>query len=636
MSQETVMTLVMAQDKGFSATMEKAQAVVNQTSAAITKRMETAARSERLLTKAMELEAAGQKKSADALRERIALMDQAAKMAAKTGITQAAAMDMVRRREQAGQSIASQTPAARRTGPVGLPPMALTPEYLRDMERATARTRELSRQAYAAGRGGMAGSMGFLAFSQAVEDSQYGIKGVLNNIPQMVLGFGGTMGLAGAISLAAVAAASLWPLLKKISGSAYGEQATAGFAAFSKAMDASRKKISESTLKRRLEEEKAFAIERNKQGIVSELGVQSPRLAMLDAEIERRKLIGAEVNETAAMEISRLKEAEELNRKAAAAASVEAQRIDRAGTSRIEQIRWEMQGVENQLDKELQLQAYADARIAQSKEQFEKGDRSKQNVEMLRRNEALLAEQVKRVGELENQYEILGKELADTTDIKKQSLNTINATIKARTDEAKALEVQITRQEKLNRLREQEAALARIREYADEQARRAAAFAEEQKQAEERVKARAGQRNALGEFGAEILSGRLRNTGRDAMATALEKEIALRQRAADIAEQTGRHEEHILRILRQSQREEERGPRAEIRRRQLGFGTSRLEGRGGFIGGTASLRNAEIERRARESERRAAQKKDPAAAYWERQIDLVEKLAGYVEKLGVI
>jgi hypothetical protein len=45
---------------------------------------------------------------------------------------------------------------------------------------------------------------GFLQFSQAVEDAQYGIRGVLNNIPGMVMSFGGGMGLAGAVSLAAV------------------------------------------------------------------------------------------------------------------------------------------------------------------------------------------------------------------------------------------------------------------------------------------------------------------------------------------------------------------------------------------------------------------------------------------------
>ena len=46
---------------------------------------------------------------------------------------------------------------------------------------------------------------GFLAFSQGVEDfSMAGMKGVLNNIPQMIQGFGGSAGLQGAASLAAV------------------------------------------------------------------------------------------------------------------------------------------------------------------------------------------------------------------------------------------------------------------------------------------------------------------------------------------------------------------------------------------------------------------------------------------------
>lgn len=43
-----------------------------------------------------------------------------------------------------------------------------------------------------------------LEFSRAVEDAQYGMRGVLNNIPQLVQFMGGGAGLAGVISLAAV------------------------------------------------------------------------------------------------------------------------------------------------------------------------------------------------------------------------------------------------------------------------------------------------------------------------------------------------------------------------------------------------------------------------------------------------
>ena len=47
-------------------------------------------------------------------------------------------------------------------------------------------------------------AMGFLQLSQAVEDAQYGFRGIVNNIPGMVMSFGGGAGLAGAVSLAAV------------------------------------------------------------------------------------------------------------------------------------------------------------------------------------------------------------------------------------------------------------------------------------------------------------------------------------------------------------------------------------------------------------------------------------------------
>jgi hypothetical protein len=58
-----------------------------------------------------------------------------------------------------------------------------------------------------------------LAFSQAIEDAQYGIRGVMNNIPQLVLALGGGPGLAGVASLATVAISQLiqhWDDLTKL------------------------------------------------------------------------------------------------------------------------------------------------------------------------------------------------------------------------------------------------------------------------------------------------------------------------------------------------------------------------------------------------------------------------------------
>lgn len=54
-----------------------------------------------------------------------------------------------------------------------------------------------------------------LMFSQGFEDAQYGIRGVLNNIPGLIFAMGGGAGLAGAISLAAVGLSQIIPLFQK-------------------------------------------------------------------------------------------------------------------------------------------------------------------------------------------------------------------------------------------------------------------------------------------------------------------------------------------------------------------------------------------------------------------------------------
>lgn len=51
---------------------------------------------------------------------------------------------------------------------------------------------------------------GMLQVAYFMDDVQYGIKGILNNIPGLVIGFGGGAGLAGALSLATLAGAKLY------------------------------------------------------------------------------------------------------------------------------------------------------------------------------------------------------------------------------------------------------------------------------------------------------------------------------------------------------------------------------------------------------------------------------------------
>jgi hypothetical protein len=62
--------------------------------------------------------------------------------------------------------------------------------YIREAEKAKGKTGEAA--------------MGFMAFSNSVQDAQYGLVGVINNIPGIVSGFGLGMGVAGALQIAAV------------------------------------------------------------------------------------------------------------------------------------------------------------------------------------------------------------------------------------------------------------------------------------------------------------------------------------------------------------------------------------------------------------------------------------------------
>lgn len=79
-------------------------------------------------------------------------------------------------------------------------------EGFKGAETAAGRMRQL---AAATGRQRGGAGLAFLEFSRAVEDAQYGIRGVMNNIPQMALMMGAGAGLTGVVSLLAVGVATL-------------------------------------------------------------------------------------------------------------------------------------------------------------------------------------------------------------------------------------------------------------------------------------------------------------------------------------------------------------------------------------------------------------------------------------------
>lgn len=74
----------------------------------------------------------------------------------------------------------------------------------------TAKLKAAETAAFGAGGGTRDFGRSLLEGSRALEDLQYGIGGVLNNLPGLVSAMGGSAGLAGAISVAAVAGVQLY------------------------------------------------------------------------------------------------------------------------------------------------------------------------------------------------------------------------------------------------------------------------------------------------------------------------------------------------------------------------------------------------------------------------------------------
>lgn len=280
---------------------------------------------------ALRLQKDGFTNLAASLRETHALREAAVRMAASGNITEEKALALLREKQTLQKQIAASAQQAaaassraianpRATGLPGGGGLApLTPQSLQAMDRAIAQTRELGRQTNYAGQAGKNGSLGFLAFSQAVEDAQYGVKGILNNIPQMIMGFGGGAGLAGVLSLAAVAGYAAWQAFEKLSGTAkmveWAKTSTSAVDAMTQSIRAN----AEETLKLQAARESLAAVDeargKGEREIDRQVGVDSSKYQQLADEAAATK---------------RARAAEDANKAATAAA------LERARTLRKE------------------------------------------------------------------------------------------------------------------------------------------------------------------------------------------------------------------------------------------------------------------------------------------------------------
>jgi len=552
-----------------------------------------------------------------------------------------------------------------------------TEQWSKKTKAAAGDVRNLGNQAYRAGRGGMSGSFGFLAFSQAVEDAQYGVKGVLNNIPQMVIGFGGGMGLAGAISLAAVAAASLYPKLKDLYGVTDNENLKKAADEWAKVFAEGMKVARTLEENNRRAQEMADLSEQIRQSLSERANLHGQMTGYYDAELK-----SAQDRRDVELEIL------EARRQLAIATGG-------SGLSIAGQIQnTQNQGMGNDLvnrEKELanlqseQMQKQAELDNMRAEADAAAAAAMTRRVELTKNlagAQANLAGAESAVSSHKGRGGKVGL-MADETEARKKrdavkaELAAVTAAEKVRADayadEIKALSQNIDGlDEKINKTYQEKLALEELiktrREIQDietrtDQANQWSAWQDAiSKGHQDAVKMKiaateAGQKlremaqpdeaqqkaqqKARADFTSELIVLKLRADGRREAADAWERETALRRDAGTLAKDMNISDAKALQLLREKQKLIERaaaadgGGRRGIRRSSrdtLGFGPSGLEGRGGFL--RDNLRNDALRRRAAERGGKP-QSADPLVRQLERSTNLQEQMLRVFQNLGI-
>lgn len=309
---EVIKTVLTADSSELAAEFAKASAIAQKYAADREAQGNRSLATARAEVEALRLEATGHGAAAAALREKMQLTEQARQLAAKAGLTEENATRILARQldlkkqmvTAAAAAAAAENRAARISAPgrngIALPEMALTAANLQAMEKYSARANELKRKMGQINMPAQGSAMGLFAVSQAIEDAQYGFKGVINNIPQAVMAFGNftpaAMRLAAGLSMVAVAGYAAWQAGYKLGADQsvlkWAEAQTAALATAKEALD----RYQDATRQRRDREAAADDIaarrERENSIIARGLKLDEYRLAAIEkqaAALDRKR-----------------------------------------------------------------------------------------------------------------------------------------------------------------------------------------------------------------------------------------------------------------------------------------------------------------------------------------------------------
>ncbi|MFC7337278.1 hypothetical protein ACFQY0_08840 [Haloferula chungangensis] len=600
---EVIKTVLTADSSDMRTEFEKASSVVKSYTTKLEESRKRNARAALDELRALKLEANGQQQAAQAIRESIRLKEQALRLAKQTGLSEQAAMVMLRKKAELLKQLARQEVV-----------LANQRQARAAFQATQGSTSAIVRTGDAVqGAGKKAGNAGlaFLELSRAVEDAQYGFRGVMNNLPGMVMMMGGTAGLAGAVSVSAVAVYNLNEALAKLHerGSAIRDARNGASPFVTVGGGAQEPQLEEAAAKMKDFLEVSRAAQETRQARFT-----------LDQRIAALRLDGSSAAEKE-LQISQ----REL------AVDQERARILEGRMAAEEKTMERLQELEDE-------RVAAQARALELTKQF-RSEREKAGVET---SDSMFAGMLKHFADSEFRPDKVAqledaRTAADLARVRMRLLDEELSNLYRSTDEKRrALKLETAA---LEVLREREALAAKLASK-DEKARAAAEEIREAEEARQKAKEESERRMARdqrrGDFAGEMRVSELEHQGRTEEANALREELRLRRDAVRLAKDLEISEDKALEMLRRKLRLEHEGNAARNE------GGSKIRQYAGSVGlrsgatlnsGGAYLRS-ELQRRGRE---RSQRPRDAAPGkeedYLAKMTDLQERQLAVWERL---
>lgn len=436
---------------------------------------------------------------------------------------------------------------------------------------------------------------GLLQLAYFADDAQYGLKGILNNIPGIVQGLGMGAGIAGAISLVALAANIAWPALKKLYSSADTQGAIDAAKEYGNVLKQNLKKIEETNAALEVQKQLAASQIQFSNQVKADATNQSPAISMAQNAIDalqkqkalEEQILQAKIKAAAAEEKltggtganaensganalnqlaqNRLTQEIELQRKLSQLQTDEINRLQVQADSTASFFQKAAQEIDAEITKMERNLAFAEANAAQARKEASDKDLSSSEARNAQANlvaaEARLAKDKEA---LATAQAIRQATMENAAVAKQQYQDAMRAASQASTEaerKARELEIQKSTATELAQLQERERLATQAQVKAEQEmqkAEKARAAAKRQAVEESRAEEkRKSQELSLRAVTGEILALRAQAAGQNAIAKEIRNRIALAQEAKNIADATGLDEQKALALAREKQRLEQ-------------------------------------------------------------------------------